>query len=120
MTIRISLALAGLSGALGVALSAMGAHVAGGASLGTAGTFLLIHAAAFLAIGAVAGQGLVAGAPLFGVVVGWTLGLALFCGDLAVRVFLGTRLFPGAAPTGGVILILAWAGLVLSALLPRR
>ncbi|MCZ8375585.1 MAG: DUF423 domain-containing protein [Beijerinckiaceae bacterium] len=117
---RLAIALAGLAGALGVILSAMGAHVPGGASLGTAGTFLLIHAAAFLALGAMAGQGLVAGAPGLAVPLGWVLGLALFCGDLAARVFLGTRLFPGAAPAGGVILILAWAGLSLAALRPRR
>ncbi|MCZ8182630.1 MAG: DUF423 domain-containing protein [Beijerinckiaceae bacterium] len=117
---RLALALAGLAGALGVILSAMGAHYPGGASLGTAGTFLLIHAVAFLALGTLAGQGPGARTPISAVALGWTLGLALFCGDLAARIFLGTRLFPGAAPAGGVILILAWAGLGLMALLPRR
>ncbi|WP_284178090.1 DUF423 domain-containing protein [Rhabdaerophilum sp. SD176] len=117
---RLALALAGLSGALGVVLSAMSTHYPGGFSLGIAGTFLLIHAAAFLALGALAGNSPAAGAPISAIGLGWALGLALFCGDLAARVFLGTRLFPGAAPAGGILLILAWAGLGLVALLPRR
>jgi uncharacterized membrane protein YgdD (TMEM256/DUF423 family) len=120
MTPRLVLALAALSGAFGIALSAMGAHYPGGASLGTAGMFLMIHGAAFLALAALVGQGQLSGLLFSGVALGWTLGLALFCGDLAARVFLGTRLFPGAAPAGGVILILAWAGLGLAALRPRR
>ena len=98
----------------------MSTHYPGGFSLGIAGTFLLIHAAAFLALAACAGQGHIAGASLSVVALGWALGLALFCGDLVTRVFLGTRFFPGAAPAGGVILILAWAGLALAALRPRR
>lgn len=117
---RHVLALAGLSGASGIALSAMGAHYPGGASLGTAGLFLMIHGAAFLALAALVGQGQLSGALFSGVALGWMLGLALFCGDLAARVFLGTRLFPGAAPAGGVMLILAWAGLVLSVWRLRR
>jgi uncharacterized membrane protein YgdD (TMEM256/DUF423 family) len=43
----------------------------------------------------------------------WTLGTILFSADVTLRAFVGHRLFPMAAPTGGIILILAW--LVLAA-----
>ncbi|MFY8113144.1 MAG: DUF423 domain-containing protein [Rhabdaerophilum sp.] len=120
MTMRIPLVLAGLCGALGVALSAMGAHIPGGASLGTAGLFLLLHGAAFLALAALAGRDGMARPFVAAILIGWTLGLGLFCCDLAARVFLGFRLFPGAAPTGGVLLILTWLGLALAGLRTHR
>jgi uncharacterized membrane protein YgdD (TMEM256/DUF423 family) len=52
----------------------------------------------------------------FGVLGGWVLGSALFAGDIALRTFVGYRLFPMAAPTGGVVLILAWLALVVTAI----
>ena len=36
------------------------------------------------------------------------IGGALFAGDVAARAFIGARLFPMAAPTGGMILIASW------------
>jgi uncharacterized membrane protein YgdD (TMEM256/DUF423 family) len=112
--------LAGLSGALGVILSALGAHVPGGASLGTAGTFLILHGAAFMALAALAGQGQLRGSVVALLAAGWGIGLALFCGDLAARVFLGSRLFPSAAPAGGIVLIATWVALAIASFLPRR
>ncbi len=114
------LVLAGLSGALGIALSAMGAHVPGGALLGTAGTFLILHAAAFMALAALAGQGRLRRTIVVLLAAGWATGLVLFCGDLAARVFLGTRLFPSAAPAGGIVLIATWVALAIASFLPRR
>ena len=37
------------------------------------------------------------------------LGIGLFAGDLAARVWLGGRLFPFAAPLGGGLTIASWA-----------
>lgn len=117
---RLLVCLAGITGALGISLSALAAHYPGGASLGTAGTFLLIHGAAFLALAVLKERNMMPERGLRLVAIGWTLGLTLFCGDLAARVFLGFRLFSGAAPTGGIMLISAWLILAVAALLPRR
>ncbi len=116
-------AFAGLAGACGIALAAIGAHVAASPLLTTAADFLLIHAAATLALAALAlasprrrGWFLCAAA-LF------ILGVSLFCGDLSVRALTGQRLFPMAAPTGGTVLILGWALVAVAAvaaLLPER
>ena len=102
---RALIALAGLCGAAGVGLSAAAAH-AGGGNLATAAAMLLAHAPALLAIGLfmrTAGNRLLgAGALVLG------LGLLLFCGDLIARHYLGGRLFPMAAPAGGMALIAGW------------
>jgi hypothetical protein len=39
-----------------------------------------------------------------------------FAGDVFARAFIGHRLFPMAAPTGGAILIAAWLALAIAAL----
>lgn len=101
---------AGLAGAAGVALSAAEAHT-GGAFTGTAARMLLVHAPALLAIGLFGGNTILRWAGLILVV-----GLMVFCGDLLARDFLGHRLFPLAAPTGGTLLILAWLAMACSAL----
>jgi hypothetical protein len=38
-----------------------------------------------------------------------------FAGDVFARAFIGHRLFPMAAPTGGTILIAAWLALAIAA-----
>lgn len=93
------LILASLSGAGGVAASAMAAH-AGGEHLGTIALFLMVHAPVLLIIGLIARC--VAGAYIL------ALGLLFFCGDLLVRDLTGERLFHLAAPSGGVLMILGW------------
>jgi uncharacterized membrane protein YgdD (TMEM256/DUF423 family) len=116
---RLLIVLAGLSGLAGVALSAAGAHATGGSNLETAGRFLLIHAAALVGLAALAGTGLVhPGAARAG---GWAIlvGVALFAGDLGMRVWRGAALFPMAAPAGGILLMIGWAAIALSALIPR-
>jgi uncharacterized membrane protein YgdD (TMEM256/DUF423 family) len=40
----------------------------------------------------------------------------LFSGDIAMRAFAAHRLFPMAAPSGGVILIGAWLALTVAAI----
>lgn len=104
------LLVAGLMGASGVALAAAGAH-AGGQNLSTAATFLLIHAAAITAV-ALHGPGfwfLLAASLL-------AAGACLFAGDLAVRTWGAARLFPMAAPAGGLVMIAGWLCLALAPL----
>ncbi|WP_237151634.1 DUF423 domain-containing protein [Oryzibacter oryziterrae] len=97
--------IAGLAGALGVALLAAASHAYPGSHLDTAGLILLLHAAALLALtnGSLgpARLRLLGGGVM-------ALGMTLFAGDLALRAFADTRLFPMAAPTGGLLLIASW------------
>lgn len=109
---RALIAVGGLCGAAGVALSAAAAH-ADGANVGTAATFLLAHAPVFLAVGMAGGSRVMRSAALV-----LLLGVLLFCGDLLMRDYAGTRLFPMAAPAGGAIMILGWLGMAVSALWP--
>jgi uncharacterized membrane protein YgdD (TMEM256/DUF423 family) len=100
--------LAALSGAAGVMESAAAAHLISDPLLKTSADFLLVNAAAVIAIGAVAVAGtqrkhwlLVAATTLLA-------GSLLFCGELSVHVFLGRRILPLAAPIGGALTILGW------------
>jgi uncharacterized membrane protein YgdD (TMEM256/DUF423 family) len=116
MALTILIALAGLMGAAGVILAAAGAHAAPNAGLDSAAYILLFHAAAVVGGAAVTQQGLLWRPLALAVLVAWVVGAALFSGDIALRAFAGHRLFAMAAPTGGVILIAAWAGLAIAAL----
>jgi len=105
-------AIAALMGAAGVALAAASEH-AGGGDLGrTAALFLVLHAAAALAIAAHARL-----APSRVVLaIGFVMeaGASLFAADLAARAFTGARLFPFAAPLGGSTMILSWLALAVA------
>jgi uncharacterized membrane protein YgdD (TMEM256/DUF423 family) len=107
---RTLLLAAGLLGASGVALSAAAAHQ-GIANIATAASFLLMHAPAFLALSILGGNRVRS----YG---SWALllGLVMFSGDLLARAYLGTRLFPLAAPSGGVLMIGGWLAIAASAL----
>lgn len=107
---RILILAAGLCGAAGVALSAAAAHL-GGAFVGTAASFLLMHAPVFLATGLLGSNRILRIGSLVLLV-----GLLLFCGDLLARDFLGSRLFPLSAPIGGTLLIAGWLAIAASAL----
>jgi uncharacterized membrane protein YgdD (TMEM256/DUF423 family) len=105
---RLLLALGALAGLLGVIASAAAAHGGGTDSLKTAAQFLLFHAPVLIGLVALVATGAVhrgltrlAGAAIL-------IGLALFCGDLALRALLATPLFPMAAPAGGLVLMLGW------------
>jgi uncharacterized membrane protein YgdD (TMEM256/DUF423 family) len=115
MSSTILIALAGLMGAAGVALLAAGAHAAPGAGLDGAGQMLLFHAAAVVAAAAVLHQGLVFRPLAIAAAIGLVVGATLFSGDIAMRAFAGHRLFPMAAPSGGVILIASWLALTVAA-----
>jgi uncharacterized membrane protein YgdD (TMEM256/DUF423 family) len=116
---RALIVLASLSGLLGVGLSAAAAHVTGG-NLTTAAQFLLFHAPALLALAALIAVGAVS--PILGQIAGYVLvlGLVLFCGDLSRRAFSGVALFPRAAPAGGIVLMIGWLLVGISALLRVR
>lgn len=114
---RIFVVAAGLAGAAGVATAAAAAH-SEASNLSASSTMFLAHAPAFLALGltrptpspirALDYAGLI---PLIGVV--------LFCGDLLARQYLGGRLFPFAAPAGGMLMIAGWLALGVAGLLRR-
>ena len=116
MTSMILIALAGLMGAAGVMLLAAGAHAASGAGLDSAGQMLLLHAAAVLAAVSVAQQGLAFRPLALAAAIGLVIGATLFSGDIAMRAFAGHRLFPMAAPSGGIILIASWLILGVAAI----
>jgi uncharacterized membrane protein YgdD (TMEM256/DUF423 family) len=103
--------VAGLLGAAGVADSAAAAHGNFGPSLSVAGSMLLIHAVALLALASpTTGSGrlrLIAVSVL-------TVGIIVFAGDLSLRAIEGTSLFPYAAPLGGMLLIAGWLITALS------
>jgi len=109
--------IAGMMGASGVVLAAAAAHAKSGMGLDGAGYLLLFHAVAVLSGVALLQQGLLLKPLVLGVLSGWVLGSALFAGDIALRAFVGYPLFPMAAPTGGVVLILAWLALAVAAIL---
>ncbi|WP_339765560.1 DUF423 domain-containing protein [uncultured Hoeflea sp.] len=107
----IFISVGGLIGAAGVALSAYAAH-SGGGNVATAAQFLLFHAPLFVVLGLADNPNRVrtAGAGLLGI------GLVLFCGDLLMRHFIGTRLFAMAAPAGGMAMIGGWLVIAFSGL----
>ena len=116
MTLMILMALAGLMGASGIVLAATSAHAAPGAGLDSAAYMLLFHAVAVLGGVALVQQSVLWRPIMVFVLTSWVLGAVLFSGDVALRALVGSRLFPMAAPTGGIILIAAWIGLAAAAI----
>jgi uncharacterized membrane protein YgdD (TMEM256/DUF423 family) len=116
MVLTVLLILAGLMGAAGVILAAAGAHAAPTAGLDSAAYLLLFHATAIVGGAALTQQGLLWRPLAFVTLFAWVAGAALFAGDVSARAFIGHRLFPMAAPSGGTILIVAWLGFAVAAL----
>jgi uncharacterized membrane protein YgdD (TMEM256/DUF423 family) len=116
MTVMILIAFAGLMGAGGIALAAAGAHMAPGAGLDSAAYMLLFHAAAVVGGAALIQQSVLWRPLALLVLAAWVLGAVLFSGDIAMRAFAAHRLFPMAAPSGGMILIGAWLALTAAAI----
>jgi uncharacterized membrane protein YgdD (TMEM256/DUF423 family) len=110
------LIIAGLFGAAGIALAAAAAHSAPSAGLDGAANILLVHALAILGGSALLLQGMLSRPLALIALAAWSLGTILFSADVALRAFVGQRLFPMAAPTGGIILILAWLVFAAAAL----
>lgn len=105
--------LAGLSGALAVALGAYGAHVLGSDpdkahlkhTFDTANKYHLIHSAVLLAI-PLARRPRLSGSLFVG-------GMLVFCGTTYYHALTGDTQFRSYTPYGGVMLILAWLSLIL-------
>jgi uncharacterized membrane protein YgdD (TMEM256/DUF423 family) len=118
--VRALIVCAGAMGATGVALAAAGAHLPDAGRLATAALMLLLHAAAVLGAAALAERGLVQ--PTAGLIAtaGFVLGASLFAGDLALRFFAERGLFPRAAPTGGLLMIMSWLLFAVAAIWPHR
>jgi len=119
MSSTILIVLAGLMGAAGIVLAAADAHGKPEAGLDSAGYMLLFHAAALLGGVALLHQQLVSRPVGLIALCGFVLGAVLFAGDVAARAYIGHRLFPIAAPTGGTILIAAWLVMAIAALITR-
>ena len=109
---KILAAFAALMGAAGVGLAAAGVHQNGGDLARTGALFLLLHAAACLAVAAHARidpqRALVAAGFIL------AAGATLFAADLAKSGFIGERLFPMAAPIGGATMLVGWLALAVA------
>ncbi|MBE7202301.1 MAG: DUF423 domain-containing protein [Parafilimonas terrae] len=115
----ITRACAGLMGAAGVAVSAAATHLSGDDFARTAGLFLLIHAAAMLAVsGPPSGAGPRRGSGAIGAAV-LGVGTVLFSGALALLGFWHLRI-PLAAPVGGLAMITGWILIAIGGLLSLR
>jgi uncharacterized membrane protein YgdD (TMEM256/DUF423 family) len=120
MATALLIALAGVMGAVGIALAAAAAHTPPGANLGAAAQMLLFHASAVMALVAAADRALV-WRPLALIAAGGLVaGATLFAGDIAMRALVQARLLPMAAPTGGLVMIAAWLAVVAAGLLALR
>lgn len=118
--LSVAVALAGVAGGGGVILAAVAAHSVPDERLQIAAGFLLLHAAAAIAVCGLA-LALACRAAWFLCAAALFLsGGLLFGGDLSARALIGTRLFPMAAPLGGTALILGWVVVVLAALATLR
>lgn len=112
---RFTLFMAGVIGASGIGLAAAANHLDDPRSFSAAATVCLANAPALIGLYAV--RGTLRFAPLAALII--VVGVTLFTGDLLLRHFLGERIFPMAAPTGGIAMILGWLVIAVSALLPK-
>ena len=117
--IRIWLAIAGLGGIASVAAGALAAHLADDPKaaelLRTGALYGMIHAAALLAVVAIAARRLAVR------VAGWgfAAGIVLFSGSLFALAAGGPRWLGWVSPFGGVALIIGWAALATIAVRRR-
>ncbi|SHF11933.1 Uncharacterized membrane protein YgdD, TMEM256/DUF423 family [Kaistia soli DSM 19436] len=114
---RALLLAAGLAGALGVALAAAGAHIAGADRLATAGQMAMAQAPALLALGL---YGVARGRIMTVSAAAIALGLLVFAGALAFHDLTGSAALAFAAPWGGTAMILGWLGIGIAALAGKR
>lgn len=118
---RIFLLAGSLLGGLGVALGAFGAHGLKGrlspedlAIFETGVRYQMYHALALLAVAYAAHRWPEAGSAAWA---GWLMlaGTLIFSGTLYLLVLSGLRWLGAITPIGGVLLILGWLSLVLTA-----
>ena len=118
--LQILIGIAALLGCAGIVLAAAGAHAKPGSGLDSAGHMLLFHASAVIAVCAAIGPGLVSRPLGIAAAIVLLCGVGLFSGDLALRAYTGNRLFPMAAPAGGIVMMAGWALLAVAAFLSLR
>jgi uncharacterized membrane protein YgdD (TMEM256/DUF423 family) len=116
---RIHCLVAALFGALGIGALAAGSHVAG-PQMTLAGQLLLFHASGLIAAATARKAGLLHDRTAQIGMALMAAGVTLFAADMAVRGLYGVRLFPLAAPIGGMVTIGGWLELGLAALLAPR
>ena len=112
--------IAALFGCAGIIFAAAGAHGKPGTGLDSAGYMLLFHASGVIAACAGIASGLISRPTGISAAIVLLVGVALFSGDLALRAFAGHKLFPMAAPAGGIVMIGGWALLALAAFVSLR
>jgi uncharacterized membrane protein YgdD (TMEM256/DUF423 family) len=118
--LQVLIAIAALFGCAGIVFAAAGAHAKPGTGLDSAGHMLLFHAPAVIAACIGMAAGLISRPVGIVATIALLIGVALFAGDLALRAYAGHRLFPMAAPTGGIVMIGGWALLAVAAFLAIR
>jgi uncharacterized membrane protein YgdD (TMEM256/DUF423 family) len=112
---RLTIFVAGILGAAGVASAAGAAHTGDPQILGALALVAMTQAPALLALGLHAGRSLTR------IAVGLIgLGALLFSADLAAVHFLGASPMRFLAPVGGTLLIAGWIVIAVCALIPRR
>lgn len=117
---RIHLVLAALMGLAGVALLAAAAHVTGTTNVQTAGQMLLFHAPVVIGVTAAGRIGLLHESRSRIAVLILIAGVAMFAFHLAYLGIRNERLFVGAAPGGGFLILAGWVGVAISALFAKR
>jgi uncharacterized membrane protein YgdD (TMEM256/DUF423 family) len=118
--VRILIILAAIMGADGIMLAAASAHGADASRLASASSMLLFHACAVLAAVALTDHGVINARIGLAAAFGFVVAAGLFAGDLTLRHYAGSGLFPMAAPTGGTLLIASWLALAVAAAWPKR
>lgn len=116
MSTGLLIMFAGLMGAAGIALAAASTHAAPGPGLDSAAYMLLFHAAAVAALVGLLDRELVWRPLGLAAAAGLVLGAGLFSGDIALRALAHARLFPMAAPTGGIVMMAAWLAVAIAGL----
>lgn len=121
---RVFLAVAGLAGAISVAMDAIGRHLLAGDPhrldlATTSARYGLVHAAALLGL-ALLGAGRSGGAFLGAAAWCFVGGIVLFCGSLDLLALGAPPGLAAAAPWGGSLFILGWLALFAAALRPKR
>lgn len=114
----ILLVIAGLMGAAGITVAAVGAHAYLGAGLDSAGYMLLFHAAAVVGVVAAVDRGLLSRTLGLIAATGLVIGALLFSGDVTLPIYAGFELFPSAAPAGGILMIASWVAVAVAAAIP--
>ncbi len=120
---KIFLTLAGIFGALGVAIGAFGAHALEGklderaiAIFETGTRYQLVHAVAIAIVALLALQQGDGETPGVLTIAGWSycVGILLFSGSLYALALSGVKILGAIAPLGGTAFIIGWIALALS------